>query len=69
MIRQEIIVKIFNVKIAENNIKQKDIAKDIGIPADRLSRILSLKSKMLAEELLKLCVVLNVDPNDLRKSA
>ena len=69
MSSREQIVKIFNIKIAENHLKQKDIAKKIGIPEDRLSRILCLKSKMLAEEMILLCVVLDVDPNDFRHTA
>lgn len=69
MSTQELIVKCFNIKIAEKNLKQKDVAKSAGMSDDRLSRILSLKSKMLAEELLKLCFILSVDPNDFKQSA
>lgn len=60
------IINIFNSKIDEVGIKQKVIAERIGVSEDRLSRILSCRSNMLAEELLTLCIVLNVDPNSLR---
>lgn len=66
---REQIARIFNIKIAEKHLKQKDIAKKIGIPEDRLSRILSLKSKMLADEMILLCAVLDVDPNEFRQPA
>lgn len=66
---QERIVKTFNVKIAENKLKQKEIAKEAGISEDRFSRILSSKSKMLADEFLILCNILNINPNDFKYSA
>ena len=66
---QEQIVRVFNMKIAENRLKQKDIAKKIGVKEDRLSRILSLKSKMLADEMILLCAVLDINPNRFRQPA
>lgn len=60
---QENISRHFNIRIAEKNLKQKDIAKSIGITEDRLSRILSLKSKMTVDEFLRLCSVLEVNVN------
>lgn len=69
MISQEQIVRFINVRITEERLKQKDIAKEIGITEDRLSRILSLKSKMLAEEMILLCAVLKINPNEFRKPA
>lgn len=69
MCSREQIVNAFNIKIAENRLKQKEIAEKSGINEKRLSRILSFKSKMLAEELICLCVILDVNPNDFRQSA
>ncbi len=69
MSTEKTIVNCFNIKIAERRLKQKDIAEKIGITEDRLSRILSLKSKMLAEEMIMICIVLDIDPNNFRKSA
>ena len=63
------IIKTFNVKIAERNLKQKDLAERIGVPEDRLSRILNYKSKMLATEMLRLGYALDVDLNEYRETA
>ncbi len=63
------IIKTFNVKIAERNLKQKDLAELIGVPEDRLSRILNYKSKMLATEMLRLGYALDVDLNEYRETA
>lgn len=60
------IINAFNIKIAETRIKQKDISKITGISEQRLSRILSEHSKLLADEMLKLCAVLGVNPNELQ---
>lgn len=64
---REEIVKAFNLKITELQLKQKDIAAEMGITEDRLSRILSLKSNMLAQEMLLLCTILDMDANAFRK--
>lgn len=64
---REEIVKAFNLKITELQLKQKDIAAEMGITEDRLSRILSLKSNMLAQEMILLCAILDMDPNAFRK--
>jgi len=63
------IIKTFNVKIVERNLKQKDLAELIGVPEDRLSRILNYKSKMLATEMLRLGYALDVDLNEYREPA
>jgi len=63
------IIKTFNIKIAERNLKQKDLAERIGVPEDRLSRILNYKSKMLATEMLRLGYALDVDLNEYRETA
>ena len=63
------IIKTFNIKIAERNLKQKDLAELIGVPEDRLSRILNYKSKMLATEMLRLSYALDVDLNEYRETA
>ncbi len=63
---KEEVVKVFNIKIAEKQLKQKEIAHKMGITEDRLSRILSSKSKMLAQEMIMLCAILDIDPNNFR---
>ena len=57
MIRHNIL-DIFNERIYELGIKQKYIAEKMNITQDRLSRILSGKSNMLADEMITLCALL-----------
>ena len=56
MIRHNIL-DIFNERIYELGIKQKYIAEKMNITQDRLSRILSGKSNMLADEMITLCAL------------
>lgn len=60
------ILDLFNSAIETKGLKQKSVASQIGVTEDRLSRILIGKSKMLVEEFLKLCYVLQVDPKCLQ---
>lgn len=60
------ILNLFNSAIEAKGLKQKSVASQIGVTEDRLSRILIGKSKMLVEEFLKLCYVLQVDPKCLQ---
>lgn len=62
-------IDIINEKMTNLGIKQKSLAEKMKITEDRLSRILSGKSKMLAEEMIELCVLLDIDPNVFRLSA
>lgn len=62
MIRHNII-DIFNERIYELGIKQKYIAEKMNITQDRLSRILSGKSNMLADEMITLCALLDLEIN------
>lgn len=62
MIRHNIL-DIFNERIYELGIKQKYIAEKMNITQDRLSRILSGKSNMLADEMITLCVLLDLEIN------
>lgn len=66
---KDLIIDVFNNKISTLGLKQKNIAERIGVTEDRLSRILSGKSNMFAEEMIKLCIVLDIDPNSFRKVA
>lgn len=66
---KDLIIDVFNNKISTLGLKQKNIAERIGVTEDRLSRILSGKSNMFAEEMIKLCIVLDIDPNIFRKVA
>ena len=62
MIRHNIL-DIFNERIYELGIKQKYIAEKMNITQDRLSRILSGKSNMLADEMITLCALLDLEIN------
>ena len=64
MIRHNIL-DIFNERIYELGIKQKYIAEKMNITQDRLSRILSGKSNMLADEMITLCSLLDLEINPL----
>lgn len=64
-----LIIEAFNDKITLLGLKQKIVAEKIGVTEDRLSRILAGRSNMFAEEMIKLCFVLDIDPNTFRKSA
>ena len=50
--------------IVDNGIKQSFISDKSGINKVRLSTILTGKSRMYADEFVKICVVLNKTPND-----
>ena len=62
MIRHNIL-DIFNERIYELGIKQKYIAEKMNITQDRLSRILSGKSNMLADEMITLFALLDLEIN------
>lgn len=66
---KNLIIDAFNNKITSLGLKQKIIAEKIDVTEDRLSRILAGRSNMFAEEMIKLCVILDIDPNTFRKSA
>ena len=50
--------------IVDNGIKQSFIAEKSGINKVRLSTILTSKSRMYADEFVKICQVINKTPND-----
>lgn len=57
-------------EIVENRgIKQAHICRLTGMSPDCVSRILNATRKITAEEFLILCEVLEIDPNEFRKSA
>lgn len=69
MIAKSNFIDIINEKMTTLGIKQKALAEKMCITEDRLSRILSGKSKMLADEMIKLCILLDIDPNIFRLTA
>lgn len=69
MNEKSIVVDVINNTITDLGIKQKIIAEKIGVSEDRVSRILSGKSKMLADEMINICVLLDIDPNVFRQPA
>lgn len=59
-----------NIYVNENGIKQAYIAKKTGLSTDTISKILNGNRRILANEFLQICSVLNIDPNIFRdKSA
>lgn len=69
MVAKSHFIDIINEKMTTLGIKQKALAEKMGITEDRVSRILSGKSKMLADEMIKLCILLDIDPNIFRLTA
>lgn len=67
MSEKSIVVDVINNTMTDLGIKQKIIAEKIGVSEDRVSRILSGKSKMLADEMINICVLLDIDPNVFRQ--
>lgn len=59
------IVDLLNKKITDNGIKQSYISKQTNIPVDTISKILSGKRKITAEEFLKICKVLDVRQSEI----
>lgn len=53
--------------ITDNGIKQSFVADKSGINKVRLSVILTGKSRMFADEFVKICQALNKTPNDFMK--
>lgn len=51
--------------ISEKGLKQAFVAERAGMTQDALSRVLSAKRILKAEELLALCKILEVDPREL----
>ncbi len=54
--------------LIKNGIKQIYIANETGLTQDTVSRILNGSRKILADEFLSICEVLNIDPNMFRQS-
>lgn len=50
--------------IADNGIKQSFICEKTGINKVRMSAILTSKSRMYADEFIKVCEALRKEPND-----
>lgn len=52
--------------IKSKGIKQKVVADKAQLSADTLSKILRNERKLMADEFLRICVVLDVDPGEFR---
>lgn len=55
--------------VASKGIKQTYLSKETGMTPDTISKILRGERKMLAEEFLLLCDVLDVSPESFRNTA
>lgn len=55
-----------NAIISEKGIKQVYIAQKTGITTDNISKILKGNRRILADEFLKICTALDIDPNIFR---
>ena len=55
-----------NEYLTENGIKQCFVAQKTNIPKDIVSKILKGDRRILADEFLKICSALNIDPNIFR---
>lgn len=52
--------------VNENGIKQIYIVQKTGLSADTISKILTCKRRILADEFLIICEALEIDPNIFR---
>lgn len=52
-----------NRYVEANGIKQVYIAQKTGMSSDTISKILNNNRRILADEFLTICTVLNIDPN------
>lgn len=55
-----------NEYVTANGIKQIYIAQKTGLTADTVSKILNGNRRILADEFLLICTVLEIDPNIFR---
>ena len=55
--------------VEENGIKQSYISEQTGLSKDVVSNILNLKRKITAEEFLKICYLLKIDPRSFKDIA
>jgi len=58
-----------NAYVSERGIKQNFISEKTGLSVDAVSRILNSKRKISAEEFLKICDAIDLDPRMLLKTA
>lgn len=58
-----------NTYMEERGIKQSFLAQKTGISQDAISRILRGVRGISAEEFIKICIVLDIDPNVFRKKS
>lgn len=57
-----------NEYVIANGIKQIYIVQKTGLSANTISKILTGKRRILADEFLTICVALDIDPNIFRIS-
>jgi len=58
-----------NTYMEERGIKQSFLAQKTGISQDAISRILRGVRGISAEEFIKICIALDIDPNVFRKKS
>lgn len=61
--------KYINTYMEERGIKQSFLAQKTGISQDAISRILRGVRGISAEEFIKICIALDIDPNVFRKKS
>lgn len=59
----------FKKHMQERGIKQSYLSKKTGLSQNTISRILRGVRGISAEEFIKICVALDIDPNIFKKSA
>ena len=62
------IAKSLNRYITDHGIKKTYLAQKTGLSADTISKMLNGKRRIFADEFLKICEALEIDPNDFRKA-
>ena len=58
-----------NDYVKDNGIKQIHLSQQTGIPADTISRILRGERRIMADEFLEICFILDVNPLIFKKPA
>lgn len=58
--------QMLNEYVTVNGIKQIYISKKTGIDTNTISQILTGKRRILADEFLRICIALDLDPNYFR---
>ena len=58
-----------NNYVVENGIKQTFLSKETGMSKDTISKILNNNRRIMADEFLKICQALKIDPRTFYKKS